>query len=106
LVGAVPDSPEYRHSLALALLDRAMVELELHRVPDAATDLAESLPIIAKLDVENPEIGFYQRDYAAALEARGRLLHLTGQDAEARTALDTALDVFLKLADERPDILD
>jgi tetratricopeptide (TPR) repeat protein len=100
----IPDSADYFESIALSLLDRAQLLLELRRFDELDRDLNDALPMIAQLVTQFPEASRYRQELGVGLEAKGRFLHLRGKYADAREALQRAVEIFTRLSDVRPDI--
>lgn len=106
LVSFAPDSLDYQELLAITLIDRAQVSLELSRLANAEVDLAEATRIVTQLTTKQPQIAPYQQELATVLEANGRLKHAQGEFLPAQVALQQACDLLQGLAAARPDAVE
>jgi eukaryotic-like serine/threonine-protein kinase len=92
-------------ALALTRIDRAQLLLDLQRMGEAQMDLAEAIPIFEQLLTAHPDDPQFREEYAAALEAQGRLLFQQGQYIDARVAQETSLHILTDLVDHWPQIM-
>jgi eukaryotic-like serine/threonine-protein kinase len=106
LLELAPDNPDFREALVLTLLDRAQLLVEQLQTRQAHLDLEEATRLIGQLIARFPMVSQYEQELAAALEIRGRIAHAIGDYAEGRDSLQRAVDIFDKLADQRPDAPD
>jgi serine/threonine protein kinase/tetratricopeptide (TPR) repeat protein len=93
-------------ALALTLVDRAQLQLELQQIRPAQTDLIEAIPLLSQLSAQYPEATHHREELAAALEAQGRVLHLRARDDEAVRYFEKTLDILSDLVMDWPTVVD
>ncbi len=97
-----PARPEYRRTLARALMNQGIIYRESNRTKDADLAYSQALKLVEKLASESPEVRKYARDLGHCLENLGELR--MSRKGESEALFRRALEVYRALVAEAPGV--
>jgi eukaryotic-like serine/threonine-protein kinase len=99
-----PARPEYRRTLARALMNQGIIYRESNRIKDADLAYSQALKLVEKLASDSPEVRKYARDQGHCLNNLGELR--MSRKGESEPLFRKALEINRILAAEAPGVPD
>jgi tetratricopeptide (TPR) repeat protein len=97
-----PARPEYRRTLARALMNQGIIYRESNRVKDADLAYSQALKLVEKLASDSPEVRKYARDLGHCLNNLGELR--ASRKGESEPLYRRALAIYRAQAAEAPGV--